>query len=110
MREDVTQKTPLSTPERESSVMQLVEKHIIDRNDPRFTVIDQAAFASKNLYNAALYVVRQSFIHENKYLNYNEMQQHMQSHEAYKVLPAKVSQQILMLLDTNWTKGFFRIT
>jgi putative transposase len=26
----------------------------------------------------------------------------MQSHEAYKALPAKVSQQILMLLATNW--------
>ncbi len=29
----------------------------------------------------------------------------MQSHEAYKALPAKVSQQILMVLDRNW-KGF----
>jgi hypothetical protein len=42
--------------------MQLVEQHVIDRNDPRFTVIDQAAFASKNLYNAALYELRQAFI------------------------------------------------
>ncbi|MBV9259217.1 MAG: transposase [Ktedonobacteraceae bacterium] len=29
----------------------------------------------------------------------------MQAHEAYKALPAKVSQQILMVLDRNW-KGF----
>src|SRR5260370_4863027 len=29
----------------------------------------------------------------------------MQSHEAYKALPAKVSQQILLVLDGNW-KGF----
>ena len=27
----------------------------------------------------------------------------MQSHEAYKALPAKVSQQVLILLDKNWT-------
>ncbi|HZR42358.1 MAG TPA: hypothetical protein VFB12_19715 [Ktedonobacteraceae bacterium] len=40
--------------------MQLVEQHLIDRNDPRFAVIDQATFASKNLYNAALYLVRQT--------------------------------------------------
>jgi len=26
----------------------------------------------------------------------------MQSHDAYKALPAKVSQQILMVLDNNW--------
>ena len=30
----------------------------------------------------------------------------MKSHEAYKALPAKVSQQILMVLDKNW-KSFF---
>jgi putative transposase len=34
--------------------------------------------------------------------NYNEVQKRMQSHEAYKALPAKVSQQILMVLDNNW--------
>ncbi len=86
--------------------MQLVEQHIIDRNDPRYRVIDEAAFASKNLYNAALYVVRQAYIHEEKYLNYNAMDKIMQSHEAYKALPAKVSQQVLRLLDKNWTAFF----
>jgi putative transposase len=86
--------------------MQLVEQHVIDKSDPRYSVIDEAAFQSKNLYNAALYEIRQSFIHEKKYLNYNEMQRRMQSHEAYKALPAKVSQQILMVLDRNW-KSFF---
>ncbi|HLZ60488.1 MAG TPA: RNA-guided endonuclease TnpB family protein, partial [Ktedonosporobacter sp.] len=41
------------------------------------------------------------------YLNYNKIQKRMQAHEAYKALPAKVSQQILMVLDKNW-KGFFK--
>ena len=86
--------------------MHLVEQHVIDRADPRFAIIDEAAFKSKNLYNAALYVIRQSFIHEGKYLNYNEMDRRMQSHEAYKALPAKVSQQIMVLLDNNWTSFF----
>ncbi len=86
--------------------MQLVEQHCIDKRDPRYRVIDEAAFKSKNLYNAALYELRQAFIHEGKYLDYNEMDRHMQSHEAYKALPAKVSQQILMLLDKNWTAFF----
>ncbi len=83
--------------------MQLVEQHVINRDDPRFAVIDAAAFKSKNLYNAALYETRQAFIHEGKRLVYNEMDKRMQSHEAYKALPAKVSQQILMVLDRNWT-------
>jgi putative transposase len=86
--------------------MHLVEQHVIDRKDPRFAVIDAAAFRSKNLYNAANYEIRQAFIHEGKYLNYNEIQRRMQSHDAYKALPAKVSQQILMLLDQNWTSFF----
>ena len=86
--------------------MRQVEKHVIDQKDPRYSVIDEAAFKSKNLYNAALYEIRQSFIHEGKYLNYNEVQKRMQSHEAYKALPAKVSQQVLMLLEKNW-KSFF---
>jgi len=44
--------------------MQLAEKHVISKSDPRYAVIDRAAFASKNLYNAALYEIRQSFIHQ----------------------------------------------
>jgi len=86
----------------ERGVMQLTEQHIIERNDPRFASIDAAAFKSKNLYNAANYEYRQTFIHEGKYLTYNEVHKRMQSHEAYKALPAKVSQQILMVLDRNW--------
>lgn len=86
--------------------MQLVEQHCIDKRDPRYSVIEEAAFKSKNLYNAALYELRQAFIHEGKYLNYTEMDRRMQSHEAYKALPAKVSQQVLVLLDKNWTAFF----
>src|SRR5713101_3012875 len=86
--------------------MQLVEQHIIDKSDPRYAVIDAAAFASKNLYNAANYEIRQAFIHEGRFISYNRLDKLMQSHEAYKALPAKVSQQILMVLDKNW-KSFF---
>jgi putative transposase len=39
-------------------------------------------------------------------VNYNEMNRLMKFHEAYKAMPAKVSQQILMILDKNW-KSFF---
>jgi hypothetical protein len=30
--------------------MKLTEQHVIDRDDPRFALIDAAAFKSKNLY------------------------------------------------------------
>jgi transposase len=86
--------------------MQLTERHIIKSTEHRFAQIDSLAFKSKNLYNAANYVIRQSFIYGWGYVNYNEMNRLMKSHEAYKALPAKVSQQILMVLDKNW-KSFF---
>lgn len=57
--------------------MQLTEQHIIDLNDPRFVVIDETTFKSKNLYNAALYLIRQFFIYEHIYLNYREVQRRM---------------------------------
>src|SRR5579875_128487 len=86
--------------------MQLVEQYIIDKHDSRYAVIDAAAFKSKNLYNAANYEIRQSYIFTGKYLNYNEMDRRMQSHEAYKALPAKVSQQVLKQLDHDWDAFF----
>ena len=86
--------------------MQLAEKHIIKSTNEHFVEADELAFKSKNLYNAANYVIRQNFIFGWGYLNYNEMNRLMKSHEAYKALPAKVSQQVLMLLDKNW-KSYF---
>ena len=82
--------------------MQLVEQHCISKSDPRYSVIDEAAFKSKNLYNAALYEMRQAFIHQGIYLSYEEMDKRMQLHEAYRALPAKVSQQVLRQLAYAW--------
>jgi putative transposase len=86
--------------------MQLVEKHIIDRNDPRYSVIDAASFASKNLWNAANYLVRQSFIHEHVYLDNVKVYHLIKNHEAYKALPAKVSNQVLIQLHKAWVAFF----
>ncbi|MFB8793230.1 MAG: transposase [Microcoleus sp.] len=86
--------------------MQLAERHIIKSTENRFVEIDGLAFKSKNLYNVANYVIRQSFVYGWGYINYNKMNRLMKSHPAYKALPAKVSQQILMILDKNW-KSFF---
>lgn len=49
--------------------MQLVEKHIIKRGHKYFEEIDKLCFASKTLYNAANYVIRQNFIYGWGYLN-----------------------------------------
>ncbi|HCA95151.1 MAG TPA: transposase, partial [Cyanobacteria bacterium UBA9226] len=86
--------------------MQLAERHIIKSTYDSFAEIDELAFKSKNLYNAANYVLRQNFLYGWGYLTYKKMASLMKSHPAYQALPAKVSQQILMVLDKNW-QGFF---
>ena len=86
--------------------MHLVEQHVIRKIDPRYAKIDAAAFASKNLYNAANYLVRQAFIHEGIYLNYAAIFHRLKDHEAYSALPRKVSNDVLRQLDKNW-RSFF---
>ncbi|HLW01850.1 MAG TPA: transposase [Ktedonobacterales bacterium] len=87
-------------------MMQLVEQHVIDQADPRFAVIDAAAFKAKNLYNAANYLVRQAFIFEHRYGGYAELFHLLKHHEAYTALPRKVSNDILRQLDKNWRALF----
>jgi putative transposase len=86
--------------------MQLVERHLIKKDDPRFAVIDAAAFASKNLYNQANYQIRQAFIHEGKYLPYAEIFHRIKHMDCYTALPAKVANSILILLHKNWMAFF----
>ena len=57
---------------RQVSNVQLVEQHCISKRDPRYAIIDAAAFRSKNLYNAASYEMRQTFFNEGMYLAYEE--------------------------------------
>jgi putative transposase len=86
--------------------MQLVEQHRIDRHDPRFAAIDAAAFASKNLYNAALYTTRQAFIHERRVVTYEELARDLKASVEFRALPAKVAQWVLRQVALAW-KSYF---
>src|SRR6266852_4775570 len=82
--------------------MQLVEQHLIRKSDPRYGAIDQAAFASKNLYNQATYQIRQAYLHEGRYLSYTEIFHRVKHLDCYQALPRKVSNSILIVIDKNW--------
>lgn len=82
--------------------MHLVEQHRIDRHDPRFAAFDAAAFASKNLYNATLYAMRQQFIADQTVIPYGDLDKLMQPTDAYKALPAKVAQWVLKQVCFAW--------
>ncbi len=86
--------------------MQLVEQHVIKPNSPFWQVVDTAAFASKNLYNLALYEMRQKFFVSGFTHSYESLYHLVKASDAYKGLPAKVSQQVLKGLDKAW-KGYF---
>jgi putative transposase len=61
---------------------------------------------SKNLFNAANYVVRQTLFHEGRWVRYPELYQAIKTSENYKNLPAQTAQQVLKLLDTSWESFF----
>lgn len=86
--------------------MYLTERHIIKNNKE----LDEVCFNSKNLYNKALYLVRQHYFKTKGYLNYYDVYRLMvdSKDEDYYALPTKVSVQTLKLLDRNF-KSFFAL-
>ncbi|MBA3534800.1 MAG: hypothetical protein H0T73_23050 [Ardenticatenales bacterium] len=88
--------------------MQLVEQHRINRADPRWAAIDAAAFASKNLYNAALYLTRQQFIATERLIAYEELARTMKHSDEFRARPAKVAQWVLKQVSFAW-KSFVAV-
>ena len=83
-----------------------VEQHIISRSDATYREIDEMAFASKNLWNLANYQTRQAFLFEKTYLKSAAWYPTLKHTDAYRALPAKVANQVLIQLDKAW-KSFF---
>lgn len=86
--------------------MQLVEQHIIRSNHPSYKECDDLAWRTKNLYNASLYVLRQAYIKDKTSLLF-QLHELMKNTPEYKLLPAKVSSSVLMMLQANY-KAFFK--
>ena len=83
--------------------MKLVEQHIIDRQDPRFAVIDPACFASKNLYNATLYILRQAFFAHDRVPTYAKLAHTLKDTPEFQALPAKVAQWVVRQVCGDWS-------
>lgn len=88
--------------------MQLVETQVIKKNDSRYKLLDDLCFHTKNLYNTALYEIRQYYFETKKYLNYYAVDKKFKQEKKkeYYALPVKVSQQVLRSVDKNF-KSFF---
>lgn len=93
--------------------MQLVEYFYLDNKNESFERLTELSNAAKNLYNQALYTVIEYYKNNNKFLFYIDLDKimktmtNLEGNINYRLLPSKVSQQILMLLDKN-IKSFYR--
>ena len=81
--------------------MHLVKKYIIDKNHSLFKEAESLCFLSNNLFNYANYIIRKKIFKTGEYLNYNAIQKQSQGIPDYTVLPAKVSQQVLLRLHES---------
>ena len=95
---------------KKNKKMKLVRQIIYKRSDPEYNEMDELCFKSKNLYNATLYAVRQSFIKNDEYLNYYRINKIFteENNVDYRALPAKVSKYTQMLVDFAM-KSFFAL-
>ena len=88
--------------------MKLVEQHIIKSNNALYKDLDNLCFLSKNLYNQALYRIRQQFFEDKSFKNYYEVNKelHDENQVDYRALPANSSQETLKLVNQNYSSFF----
>lgn len=93
--------------------MRLTEKHQIHKKHKLYSICDELCFNSKNLYNAALYEFRQSYIDKNRkeltWIDINNLFVQKQQVD-YKRLQSKVANAVLKKLGNNITsfKGLLK--
>ena len=93
----------------ESMKMQLSERQIIAKRDPRFNQLDTLCIKAKNLYNKALYLTRQSLFDENFQFadNFERQLRNDQEYPDYRnMLDMASAQQVLRQVTRTW-KSYF---
>ena len=75
------------------------EIHIVKKSHVLFPFCDDACFKSKNLYNHANFLIRQSLFHLDEMPWYNDVYFQVKRHDAYRALPAQTAQQTLRVPD-----------
>ena len=85
--------------------IQLAQQIIINNKNSWYSMLDELCFKSKNLYNYALYQIRQYYKNTNKYLSYCELNTLLSKNNQidYRSLPyAQCSQQVLRQIDKQY--------
>lgn len=91
-------------------VIRQVEKHIIKKSHPYYSMFCEYTHLAKNLYNHANFLVRREFVTTGKWLRYQDLDKILRKDIEYpdykNMVAAQSAQQTLRLLDRNW-KSFF---
>ena len=75
-------------------------------DEKEYELLKSICHSSKNLYNLALYYVRQHFFKEKKFLGYNQLYHQIKNEEAYRDMHSQCGQQTLKKVDQDM-KSFF---
>lgn len=73
-----------------------------------YKALRELCFLTKNMYNVALYNVRQYYFTEKKFLGYNSNYHLCKENENYALLNSNSAQQIMKVVDRNF-KSFFSL-
>lgn len=74
----------------------------------QYALLKEMCYYSNNLYNVALYNIRQHYFSTKKFLTYESNYHECKTNENYGLLQAGVSQQIMKVVDRNF-KSFFNL-
>ena len=83
-----------------------VKQQLKHLSKEEYLSLKELSHTAKNLYNQAVYNIRQYYFQEKKYLNYQKNNSLLKSSENYKTLNSNMSQQILKEVDGSF-KSFF---
>ena len=87
--------------------LQLTQQIIITQKHKYYVGLDYLCLLAKNLYNVALYNIRQQYFKDKTYLNYNALDKLLSSNVDYKAIPYRQSaQQILRSVDKTYSSFF----
>ena len=89
--------------------IQLTQQIIVSNKSDKFAPLDELCFISKNLYNVALYHIRQYYKETGKYLSYNKLAKMLSDSNNldYRAMPyAQSAQQVLRQVDNQY-KSFY---
>ena len=88
--------------------MYLTIKQVPKLSKDEILILKELSHTAKNLYNEALYNIRQYFFKNNKYLNYISNYHLLKESNNYKILNSNMAEQIIKEADGSF-KSFFSL-